>query len=113
MSLFDIILLCIIAGFGLFGLWFGLISTLGSIAGTLLGVYLASRWYVPVAEWLINTTGWSPNFSKVVIFIIVFLIAWLVLFFILLANSCALLPACHLLKGWIVCLVLRLGFWKV
>lgn len=74
MSLFDIILLCIIAGFGLFGLWFGLISTLGSIVGTILGVYLASRWYVPVADWLIKTTGWSPNFSKVVIFIIVFLI---------------------------------------
>ena len=74
MSLFDIVLLCIIGGFGLFGLWFGLISTLGSIAGTLLGVYLASRWYVPLADWLIHTTGWSDNFSKVVVFIIAFLI---------------------------------------
>ncbi len=74
MSLFDIVLLCIIGGFGLFGLWFGLISTLGSLVGTVVGVYLASRWYVPVAQWLIKTTGWSGNFSKVIVFILAFLI---------------------------------------
>jgi len=74
MSIFDISLLVIIAGFGLFGLWFGLVHTLGSLIGTILGVYLASRYYSPVADWLIRTTGWGENVSRVVVFIIAFVI---------------------------------------
>jgi len=74
MSTFDIILLVIIGSFGLFGLWFGLIHTLGSLVGTVLGVYLASRYYEVGANWIMHITGWQPNFSKVIIFIIAFLI---------------------------------------
>lgn len=74
MSFFDISLIIIIGAFGLFGLWFGLIHTLGSLIGTVLGVYLASRYYETAADWLINTTGWGANFSKVLIFIIAFVI---------------------------------------
>lgn len=70
----DIVLVGIIAAFGLFGLWFGLVSTLGSIAGTVLGVYLASRFYMIPADWLMKITGWTGNFSKVIAFIIGFLI---------------------------------------
>lgn len=65
MSLFDIILIVIVAGFGLFGLWFGLVHTLGSLIGTVFGVYLASRYYGPVAEWLIRATGWGKCFPRV------------------------------------------------
>ena len=72
MSLLDVILIIIIASFGLFGLWFGLIHTLGSLLGTILGVFLATRYYETAANWLMNITGWQPNFSKVIIFIIVF-----------------------------------------
>jgi len=74
MSLFDIILLCIIGGFGLFGLWFGLIHTLGSLVGTALGVYLASHYYEAVADWLIRITGWGQNFSRVLIFALTFIL---------------------------------------
>ncbi len=74
MSLFDTIVLVIIGGFGLFGLWFGLVHTLGSLIGTVFGVYLASRYYGPVAEWLIRTTGWEENISRVVIFVIAFIV---------------------------------------
>ncbi len=74
MTLFDVGQILIIGGFALFGIWFGLISTLGSLLGTVLGVYLASRWYAPFAEWLINITGWTGNFPKVVVFIISFLL---------------------------------------
>ncbi len=72
MSFFDIVLLIIIGSFGLFGLWFGLVHTLGSLVGTVLGAYLAFRYYEPVANWLMNVTHWSPNFSKVLIFVIAF-----------------------------------------
>ena len=74
MSIFDIVLLVIISGFGLFGLWFGLVDTLVSLVGTVVAVYFASRYYEPVANWLQNLTGWGANFSKVLIFILAFII---------------------------------------
>jgi len=74
LSYFDLALVLIIGGFGLFGLWFGIVHTIGSLVGTVAGVYLAGIFYEPVANWLINTTGWGANFSKVLIFIIVFFI---------------------------------------
>lgn len=58
----------------MFGFWFGLIHTLGSLLGTVFGVYLASRYYEPMAGWLINITGWGDNVSKVIMFIIAFMI---------------------------------------
>lgn len=74
MSLFDIILLGIIAAFALFGLWFGFVHTLGSLVGSLLGVYLASRYYQPLATWLAHVTGWSENGARVIMFIAAFII---------------------------------------
>lgn len=74
MPLIDIILIAIISGFALFGLWFGLVHTLGSLLGTVLGIFLASRYYEPVADWLMNVTGWQANVSRVIIFIIAFLL---------------------------------------
>jgi uncharacterized membrane protein required for colicin V production len=74
MSFFDITLLVIIAGFGLFGLWFGLIHTIGSLLGTIFGAYLASRYYEPMADWLFKITGWEGNITKVVMFIIAFIV---------------------------------------
>ncbi|MFZ2189730.1 MAG: CvpA family protein [Candidatus Magasanikiibacteriota bacterium] len=74
MGLFDVILLIIIGGFAMFGFWFGLIHTLGSLLGTVLGAYLASRYYEPMAVWLTNITGWESNVPKVLMFIIAFVI---------------------------------------
>jgi len=74
MSYFDVALLCIVGGFGLFGLWFGLIHTLGSLLGTFVGLFLASRYYELLASWLASLTGWSGNFSKVLMFIFAFVI---------------------------------------
>jgi len=74
MPIIDIILISIVSVFALFGLWFGLVHTLGSLLGTILGVYLAGRYYEPVAEWLISATGWGDNVARVTVFIIAFLI---------------------------------------
>lgn len=74
MPFIDIILICIIAGFAMFGLWFGLVHTLGSLLGTILGVFIASRYYEPFADWLISATGWGDNVARVIVFIIAFLI---------------------------------------
>jgi membrane protein required for colicin V production len=74
MSLFDLILIVIIAGFAVAGFWLGLIHTAGSLLGTVVSLYVASRYYEPVANWIIGFTGWSGNITRVVVFIISFLI---------------------------------------
>ncbi len=74
MGLFDVILLIIIGGFAMFGFWFGLVHTLGSLLGTIFGAYLASRFYEPMGNWLVGITGWGSNFSKVLMFIIAFIV---------------------------------------
>lgn len=74
MSIFDVVLLFVIGGFGLFGLWFGLISALGSLLGTVVGVFLATRYFAPLADKLMSFTGWTGNFSKVVMFVVAFLL---------------------------------------
>jgi membrane protein required for colicin V production len=74
MSLFDIILVAILGGFTLFGLWFGFFASVGSLVGTVLGVYLSSRWYVAPANWLMSVTHWNANFVNVLMFIVLFLI---------------------------------------
>lgn len=73
-STVDIIIAGIILGFGLFGFWFGFVSTIGSIIGTVLGLFLAIRFYSPLAAWLMELTGWTGNFPKIVMFIVAFLL---------------------------------------
>ena len=74
MSLFDVILIIIIGGFAMFGFWFGMFHTLGSLLGIFFGVYVACRFYEPMAAWLANITGWESNHAKVLMFIIAFVI---------------------------------------
>lgn len=58
----------------MFGFWFGFFHTLGSLLGTFFGAFLAARYYSPLADWLINITGWGDHVSKVVMFIIAFFV---------------------------------------
>jgi uncharacterized membrane protein required for colicin V production len=74
MSLFDIVLLVVLGGFAMFGFWFGLLHTLGSLVGTVLGTYLASRWYDNMASWVTHITGWEGNWTNVVMFVIAFIV---------------------------------------
>ncbi|PIR04151.1 MAG: hypothetical protein COV59_03125 [Candidatus Magasanikbacteria bacterium CG11_big_fil_rev_8_21_14_0_20_39_34] len=74
MELLDIIILVVVGGFALFGFWFGFIHTLGSLLGTILGVYLSSHYYEPVASWIVHVTGWGSNWPKVTTFIVAFIV---------------------------------------
>ncbi|KKS70702.1 MAG: hypothetical protein UV42_C0046G0001, partial [Candidatus Magasanikbacteria bacterium GW2011_GWE2_42_7] len=65
MGLFDIVLLIIIAGFAMFGIWFGFIHTLGSLLGTAVGAFVATRYYLWLATWIVNITGWSEHTATV------------------------------------------------
>ena len=71
-GIFDIILLVIMAGFVFYGLFFGLIRTVGSLAGLVAGAWLASRFYLPVFDWAQDLFFGHNNLGKVLIFIILF-----------------------------------------
>jgi len=74
MNFTDIIFLIIIGGFGIYGFWSGFVRAFGSLIGTFLGVYLAGRYYLDLANWLTSFTGWQLNTSKVLMFIIAFFV---------------------------------------
>lgn len=74
MSTIDIIFLIAIGGFTLFGLWFGLIHTLGSLVGTILGAIIAGNYYEPVAERADFIFGDHDNLARLVCFLIIFII---------------------------------------
>jgi membrane protein required for colicin V production len=74
MIIFDVILLLILACFIFYGLFFGLIRTLGSIVGVLAGAFLASRYYLQVFDWIGSISFGYDNIGKVVVFILLFTI---------------------------------------
>jgi len=74
MAIIDFVLLLVLFGFILFGFWFGLIHTLGALVGTVVGVFLASRWYDGAAAWVQYTFTGSLNVWKVIIFILLFIL---------------------------------------
>lgn len=75
MSHLDIILLIVLGGFTLFGLWFGFIHTIGSLVGAVVGAFVASHYYGPISNWIWHITGGNENLVKVIIFILIFAIA--------------------------------------
>jgi len=80
MSSFDIVLLVIIGGFTVNGLFKGLIKLLGNIAGLIVGAYVASHYYLNFYSWFLRWSwmqAWASdheNLSKVLVFIILFLL---------------------------------------
>lgn len=74
MEVIDIVLIIIIAGFAISGFWFGFVHTLGSLIGTIVGAYMASRLYEPMGDWFMNLTGASDNFARVLMFVFAFFV---------------------------------------
>ncbi|MBN1325420.1 CvpA family protein [Candidatus Falkowbacteria bacterium] len=73
MTIFDVILLILLGGFVMFGVWFGMIHTLGAIVGTFAGAFFAGLTYDFLGNWLTGIFG-HPNLMKVFAFIFIFLI---------------------------------------
>lgn len=72
MSLVDVILIIMLGGFVLFGLWFGLIHTLGALLGTIAGAYVAGHYFAGIAGVIADKIGGSLPILKVVCFILIF-----------------------------------------
>jgi len=74
MSIFDIVLLVILAGFIINGLFKGLIRLLGHVAGIIIGAYVSSHFYLVFFEWAKNIFNGHDNAGKVIIFILLFIV---------------------------------------
>lgn len=75
MSIFDIVLLLIIAGFVFSGLSKGLIRLLGNLVGLIVGSFIASHFYLTFYEWGKHLLNGRENIGKVIAFIVIFTVA--------------------------------------
>jgi len=74
MIIFDIILLIILSGFIFYGLFFGLIRTVGSLVGIIGGLWLTLIFYLTVFEWVKNLFFGHEFAGKIVTFFILYAI---------------------------------------
>lgn len=73
-TIFDVILIVLLAGFVFSGLFFGLIQTLGGLIGVIAGAYLAGHYFLSLAAWISGVTGIYNNIVKVVTFLLLFIL---------------------------------------
>lgn len=71
-SIIDVILLLILAGFVFYGLFFGLIRAVGTFIGVIVGAWLASHFYLTLYSWIDPVFFGFENLGKVLSFLIVF-----------------------------------------
>ncbi|MFA5359094.1 MAG: CvpA family protein [Patescibacteria group bacterium] len=70
MAIFDLVLLILLGGFVLFGLWFGFIHALGSLVGIAAGAFIAGHYYLGLASW--GSFIWGDgDLGKVISFVII------------------------------------------
>ena len=74
-SLFDLVLIIIWAGFVFNGLAKGLIRLLGRILGLIIGAIIASYYYLDFYQWAQNYVNINEGVAKVLSFIILFVVA--------------------------------------
>jgi len=77
MSILDISLLIILAGFIINGLFKGLINLVGRVLGLFIGVYIASHFHVQIFQWARGVFNININQSagQIISFIVVFILA--------------------------------------
>lgn len=74
MTLFDLILVLIVFGFGWFGFWFGLIHSAGGLVGLILGAAVASRYYDNLARRILFIFRGNENLANIISFLIIYII---------------------------------------
>jgi membrane protein required for colicin V production len=72
MPIFDIVLLIILSGFIFYGLFFGLIRTVGSLLGIVGGLWLTVMFYLTVFDWAKNLFFGHELAGKIITFFILF-----------------------------------------
>lgn len=68
MTLFDIVLILIIAMFGVAGFRSGALRTIGSVVGFIVGLTIANRYYGDIANWAAPMIGGQLLLAKVIVY---------------------------------------------
>lgn len=74
MTLFDLILILLVFGFGWFGFWFGLIHAVGGFVGLILGAAVASRYYDDLAKRILFIFNGNENLAKLISFFVIYIV---------------------------------------
>lgn len=74
MGLLDIILLIILGGFVLYGVWVGLIQAFGSVVGVIFGAAVAGHYFERLALWANGKFSGDLNVEKIIAFILIFIL---------------------------------------
>lgn len=108
MSIFDIVLILIVAGFVFYGLSKGMIRLLGNLVGLIIGAFVASHFYLIFFEWGKHLLSGHENIGKIIAFVVVFVVAakvtdWVFIWIEKLFNLISFIPFTkflnHLLGG--------------
>lgn len=75
MPVIDLALILVWAGFVFYGLFFGLIRTLGSLLGMVAGAWAAALFYLDLFELVSSWFGGLENLGKILCFLVVFVVA--------------------------------------
>jgi len=73
-SITDMVLLLVIAGFAFTGFWFGLIHMAGSFIGIVIAAVVSGKYFEFVAEKLAFLFGGNENLGRVITFILIFVL---------------------------------------
>ncbi|MCX7778870.1 MAG: CvpA family protein [Patescibacteria group bacterium] len=96
MTLFDLILILIVFGFIWFDFWFGLIYALGGLAGLIVGVAVASRWYDELAIKIVFLLGGNINLANIISFLVIYIVVNRLVGFVFFILDRILRPITHL-----------------
>ena len=72
MTLFDVILLLILFGFMLFGVFFGFVHAIGSLLGVIIGAWVAGHYYEAMSHWLMPFM--NDDWAKIIAFLIILVV---------------------------------------
>jgi len=72
MLIIDVVFLIILSGFVFYGLFFGLIRTIGVLVGLLIGTWVAGNYYLEVFGFIKGAFLGFDNLGKILSFLIVF-----------------------------------------
>ena len=100
-SIIDLIFIIILFGFGFYGFFFGLIRTIGSLSGIIVGAWAAGHYYLIVFGWIKNLFLGYDAFGKIAVFLLFFAIInrLVVLLFSLINNAFGIVSIIPFLKS--------------
>ncbi|MFA5029233.1 MAG: CvpA family protein [Patescibacteria group bacterium] len=109
-TLIDVILVVVVVVFAVIGLMMGLIEAIGALIGVIAGAWLASNYFLNVADWLTPILLGHSGAAKIIAFLVIFIIVnrlvglifWLLSRFLKLLSIIPFLKSINKIGGFIL-----------